>query len=508
MMTGADDAWQQLNPGMFDETAGTVGHHTKDVAAFVSHVAYEDLPEAVVLDTKRLIVDTIACALTGREAASARITQEVAEYVGGGAQASVLGTREKTSAPLAAMVNAKMANALDQDDCFMNIAHFAPQATMAPLALGESLHRSGREYITAVACGYEVAARIALAANFWKVTSQLVFGGGGQRLVFGSNVFGASAASAKMLGLDEERIASAFGVCGYFAPVMIRSTESALEPPRYADSGYMAKYCDAGWSTFTGVMSAVYSKAGYVANHHSLDGRYGYLRVMGGEGVNEDMLMHGLSRGQEHWYISDSAFKTYPFCKYVHTPLQLFLAIVRENGLRVEDIEKVVVHLRPSHALGFADQNVRNSHGIPCTHNIPYNLAMGAFGKPATHEWHAQENSSDPRVRAFMQKVFTQPSGKAPQTGVEDIRACGFPKRIFSQVDVTCGGKTFSKSADKVKGDPWWEETRFTEQDCFDKLAGCAAGTLSEKQVEAAWEGIMNLENVTDVSEVTRLLRP
>ncbi|NLW49950.1 MAG: MmgE/PrpD family protein [Candidatus Brocadiaceae bacterium] len=508
MTTEPAGAWERLNPGMFDETPGTVGRHTRDVAAFVSRVDYDDLPAGVVTDTKHLILDTISCALTGRDVASARITREVSNYLGGGAQASVIGTRDRTSPPLAAMVNAKMANAIDLDDCFMNIAHFAPQATMAPLALGESLHRSGREVIVAVAAGYEVAARIALAANFWKVTGQLVYGGGSERLVFGANVFGAAAAAVKALGLDEQAAATALGVCGYFAPSLIRSSESALEPPTYGDAGYMAKYCDAGWSTFTGVMSAVYAKTGFVANRHSLDGRHGYMRIMGGEGVNEDMLTHGLARDQEHWCVSDSALKTHPCCKYVHTPLHLFLELVEENGLRVEDIERVTVHLRPSHAMGFADQTVQVMQGIPCTHNIPYNLAMAAFGMTPTHEWHAEGNADDPKVRAFMRKVFTQPSGEAPRTGVEDIRACGFPKRIFSQVDVQCAGKAFSKSADRVKGDPWWEETKFTDRDRFDKLTRCAAGTLGRERTEAVWECIMGLEDTADVAALAELLRP
>lgn len=500
--------WQHTYPEMFDETANTISQHTKAVAQFIEETTFEVLPAAVVHDTKRLVLDTVACAITGCDVASSRISREVALSLGGVPDATVIAKSDKTSPPMAALANAKAANAIDMDDTFMNIAHFAPQAVMAPLALGEALHRSGREYLLAVSVGYEVAARIALSANFWRVTSGLVLGTGSQWLVFGANVFAAAAGAGKILGMDAERQAAAMGVCAHFAPVRARSTAAPVEPPFCCDSGYMAKYCDGGWAAMTGVMSALYAQAGFVINHHALDGRHGYIKMLGGEAANPAILSRDLSANQSHWYISDSALKSHPFGKYVHNPLYLFLDILQENTIAPDEIERVVVHLRPAHAIGFANQEVEIEQGIPCSHNIPYNLALAAFGvvKP-TAQWHAGSHGENPEIRALMRKIFTQPSGEAAMVGVEDIKECGYPKEMFSQVDVYCRGKMFSRRSLRSKGDPWWPETRFTDEDLAAKLERCAEGAFDNRQTQEIIQTVMHLEELDDLSTFAALLK-
>jgi len=498
--------WQKINPELFDETVETVSHHTKEIANFVKETKYKDLPEEVINDAKRLVLDTIASAIAGQDVQSSKISRRVVGYCGGKPLSTIIGADEKTSPPFAALANAKSANALDLDDCFMNVAHFAPQVVMAPLAIGESLKSSGKDYILSVVISYEIAARIALSASFWKVNAGLVMGAGTQRLVFGANVFGAAVAAGKIFELNERQLMNTLGVCGYFAPVLTRNSERALEPPFYSDAGYMAKYCDAGWSTFTGVMSALYAKTGYFATHFALDGRYGYIRLMGGESVNSDILTYALSPEQKHWYISDSALKTYPCCKYVQNPLHLFMKIIDQNNIQIDDIDKIIVHLRPFHAVGFSEQNVQIIKGIPCTHNVPYNLAMAALKIPPNQKWHLKENTTNSKTQRLMKKIFTKPSGEASMVGVEDIKKYGFPRKIYSSVEVYAKGKIFSESADKVKGDPWWKETRFTDEDLLKKFEICAEEIFDRKKINQIIEKIMHLEKIGDISELTKLL--
>jgi len=502
-----EDLWQKISPDMFDETIETVTHYTKDIAKFIEETKYNDLSDEVIKDTKMLILDTIGCALAGINVQSSKISRKtVEEYLGGKTQSTVIGTAIKTSSPIAALANAKSANAIDLDDCFMNVAHFAPQVIMAPLGIGELFKKSGKEYLLSVTLGYEIAARIALSANFWKVTAGLILGADTQRLVFGANVFGAAVSTGKILNFNEEELLNTLGVCGYFAPSLIRSSESALEPPFYSDSGYMAKYCDAGWSTFTGVMSALYAKNKFIANHHVFDGKCGYIKLMGGQSANPSLLTNNLSNNQEHWYIQDSALKKYPCCKYIQNPIHLFLDIIEENNIKIDDIEKIIVHFRPFHALRFGEQDIQIIKNIPCTHNIPYNLTMAALKISPNSKWHAKENTENSKVKQLMKKIFTVPSGEALVIGVEDIKKCGFPKRIFSRVDIFYKGKIYSKSNDRVKGDPWWKETKFTDNDLKNKFETCAEGILDNKKISQVIDKIMNLEEIEDISEITELL--
>ena len=39
------------------------------------------------------------------------------------------------------------------------------------------------------------------------------------------------------------------------------------------------------------------------------------------------------------------------------------------------------------------------------------------------------------------------------------------------------------KLSDKVKEDPWWEDTRFTDEDLLEKFEICAEKILNKKRV-------------------------
>jgi 2-methylcitrate dehydratase PrpD len=56
---------------------------TEKVVDFVSETKFEDLPEIVVHKTKQIIFDSIGCALGGYVTDRAKISIELAEYLGG-----------------------------------------------------------------------------------------------------------------------------------------------------------------------------------------------------------------------------------------------------------------------------------------------------------------------------------------------------------------------------------------------------------------------------------------
>ena len=59
----------------------------------------------------------------------------------------------------------------------------------------------------------------------------------------------------------------------------------------------------------------------------------------------------------------------------------------------------------------------------------------------------------------------------------------------------------------KVKGYPWWKETRFTDKDLLKKFKICTEGVLNRKRVEQIIDRITHLEKITNISELTKLLK-
>src|SRR5438093_5648046 len=87
-------------------------------AAFAAGTRFEDLPVEVVEESKRLLLDSIGCALAGVRHPKGTIAIEYARQQGPGArgaQASIIGTSERFSAIASGFANGELINALDFD---------------------------------------------------------------------------------------------------------------------------------------------------------------------------------------------------------------------------------------------------------------------------------------------------------------------------------------------------------------------------------------------------------
>jgi 2-methylcitrate dehydratase PrpD len=85
---------------------------TQRLAHFVAQTRFEDLPPPVVAECRRLLLDTIGCALGAVRTESGRIALEYVGTLGGNPDATVLGAAQRSSVTAAAYANARLANVL------------------------------------------------------------------------------------------------------------------------------------------------------------------------------------------------------------------------------------------------------------------------------------------------------------------------------------------------------------------------------------------------------------
>src|SRR6201998_3332897 len=128
------------------------------------------------------------------------------EEAGGGGAATVLCHGAKLTRAGAAFVNAEMIFAGGKWDTFRMLTHPGTAILPAALVAAEISAASGREFLTAVAAGYEVMER--MGAEFIPTVMWRGFHAGP---VFG--IFGAAVAAAKLGGLDAEQIHGAIAQC-------------------------------------------------------------------------------------------------------------------------------------------------------------------------------------------------------------------------------------------------------------------------------------------------------
>src|SRR6516165_2078519 len=131
------------------------------LAALVHSVTFDTLPPEVVSAAKERILDTLGCAYGALESDVGRAARQIAADCGGAPQATLIGTGEKTSAPLATLVNGSLLRYLDSNDYYFSRDPAHPSGNLAvALAIGEREHRSGRDLIAALVAAYEVQLRL------------------------------------------------------------------------------------------------------------------------------------------------------------------------------------------------------------------------------------------------------------------------------------------------------------------------------------------------------------
>ena len=97
---------------------------TNQLIRLLHDTTYDDLPPHVIEETKRLILDTIGCALGARNLEAARIAIETSAALGGpngAAPASIMGTEHCVSPAAATSANMYLGNLLDADDTWLKV---------------------------------------------------------------------------------------------------------------------------------------------------------------------------------------------------------------------------------------------------------------------------------------------------------------------------------------------------------------------------------------------------
>ena len=257
---------------------------TRQLAEFAAGLRFEDLPDAVVMEARRLILDTVGCGFGGHAIEKGQMAVALAEQMGGVPEATILGRRAKVPAALAAFANGDLMNALDWN-VLMPPSHVPPYAIPAALALAETTNTSGRDLITACVLAMEVSGRVGTSLGGLRATK-----GGYPLRVWGisSNQIGATAGAAHVLGLDATTMQHALGLAAYHAPL-----PSHVKYNHTKEAGY-AKYAPAGWMSQAGVVTARLAEMGYRGDTSFLEGEHGFWAMNGAPEWMPEKITDGL----------------------------------------------------------------------------------------------------------------------------------------------------------------------------------------------------------------------
>ncbi len=290
----------------------------------VRGMRWGDMPAEAREVARHCLLDCLGTALAGsREPLTEILVREIAASEGS-SQAGLIGRRERASRLSAALVNGAAAHALDFDDTHMAMSgHPSVPVIPAVLALAESGEFSGRAVLEAIVAGIELECRLGA-----------MIGGGHYAIGFHSTgtigTFGAAAACAHLLHLDESRWLAAMGLAG---------TQAAGLKSGF---GTMAKPLHAGRAASAGLLSALAAHGGFTANPAIIETAQGFAATHAGRSSQEV-----LDRYSNRYLIRDTLFKYHASCYLTHAPIEAARRIRAEHRLASADIGSVEVFIAP-----------------------------------------------------------------------------------------------------------------------------------------------------------------
>ena len=462
-------------------------HVTKDIADFAAKTDYEDLPLFAVRETKRLLLDTMGCAIGGLRTQKGKTAIHLARSFGGRAEATILGTGDKVSGASSAFAIGELINALDYEALLSPPDHATPYVLPAPLAIGEMKRVSGKELIIATAVAHELATRIGSSLIFGRrFAVELPKGGVVMSLPtpgYGLCSFAGAAAGGRLLGLSADQIAHAMGIAGYVAPVPMLTKFVTTVPAS------MGKYLSAGFLSQAQVLAILSADMGYTGDTEVLDGDYGFWRAFGCDGWRPEHITEGLG---QVWYFPERTFyKTFPCCGAMQNTLAHFHSIITQYDLNPDDITEVIVKLNLLAELPVWQTTQIETH-VGLQFSVPYIFSIAAHRIEIGPSWQMPEILRHQEIAEFTSKVkvITDLDDETRQRpDVEVVTGTG-PTR-----------KTYSKTGLALRH-------VMTDTELVDKFERNTCSILDQSQIQKTIAVIQTLEDCNDITELFACISP
>jgi 2-methylcitrate dehydratase PrpD len=336
------------------------------LAEFAIELRPDALPEPVVRQAELSTLDFFGVVLAGSTTPAGQIVAEYARQLGGPAEASLIGSREKMSVASAALVNGTRSHSVELDD---HEAHMRskvhPGVVIMPAAwaIAETRHVRGSEFLTAMIVGYDVIGRLSAATSYPDFLGKTR--GFHTTGLFGS--FAAAATAGRLLELTPEQLSNAFGICGSMCGGLQETV----------NAGAMMKCFHAGWAAQCGVVAAQLAARGYTGPRTVFEGKRGFYRAYCGDGDYDlDVIEAGLGVDFD---ISLIMYKPYACAGGIHPALTGIDGLRAKHDVAYEDIDAVVVrtseHARDSFATP-REVKCEPPTGATAQHSLPFAVAV------------------------------------------------------------------------------------------------------------------------------------
>ena len=437
---------------------------------------FDDLPQPVVHQAKRMMMDTLGCAIGGYDSQPSVIARQLAANVSGSQPATILGSGQRTTPDMAAFANGVMIRYLDYNDGYSGKEAGHPSdAIAAILSPAEIAHADGREVITATVLVYEVFCRLCDAVS--------AKAGGFDHVALG--VIAAGLGAAKVMGLSREQTAETVNLCV--------AANMALYQTRIGDVS-MWKGCAFANASRNAIFAAQLARRGLTGPSPIFEGPGGFFTAVSGGPFD----LEPFASGDGAFKIMETSIKRFPVGLYAQTVAEAAME-VRAMLSNAEDIAEVNVQTFKAavDVMAGDEEKWHPTNRETADHSMPYTVAVALMYGSVEHKHFGGEHLGNPRLLDLVKRVRIAVSEEANRRA---------PEAMLCNVEVVTSSGERHRSADIPYYRGHWKNP-MSEVELEEKFRSLSSDHLTRGQTESILELLWNLEHVEDIGQVIDLVR-
>ncbi len=448
------------------------------VANYSANLHYRDLPADTVHLLKRMIIDSIGCAIGGYTSEPSKISRDLAGDVTSRRPCTIIGSGLTSSPDLATFANGVMIRYLDFNDGYTTLESGHPSDSIAAtLAGAELVGAGGRRLITATAVAYEAFCRFGDAFSIRYIGFDHVTNG----------AIASSIGAARAMGLSVAQTEQALNLG--ITPNL------ALGQTRVGALSHW-KGCAYANASRNAVFATMLAEKGLTGPSPVFEGEYGFFAAVTKEPYRLEPF--GGDQGQP-FKVHECSIKQFALGLYSQTVVEAVLSARRQvPDFRVDDVEDV--HIRTLQKaidiMAGDDEKWHPKTRETADHSMPYATAVALTYDGLNQSHFADEHINDPGLASLIGRTRIDVSEEANRR---------VPEAMLCNVDLSMrGGQTYSAEVAHFRGH---HLNPMADAEVETKFRGLCADLLTPDQTEELLGRLWRLEEETDIGALLRLTR-
>lgn len=431
--------------------AGSGTNLTRSLVRFAHGFRLAGMPEAVLMRTRYVLLDTIGVAAAAWRNEIARLVSAHAAGDAGAGKCTIIGGSGTCAAGAAALVNGTLANAIDYDEG----SHVATVALPAALACAEQENAGAQAFLETFAMAFEAGSRLKECVDGARDSRD----GPTQRGWWHMGLIGpliSALAAARLMKLDEEASAHALAI-------------AACSSGGFRTSfGTMSKAFHSGNAARAGIEAARLAASGFRGDPAVLDGTPGILEaICAPDSANNAALLEGPA----HCFALEAPakIKVMPVCTAIAPALDALLALQSDYAIAPDSIARVDADLQIDTMIRWRPDTM---DAVPfCS---PFLIASALVHRAMTLDAVSTGAIASPQVRALMERVHhDSEAGKTVAITLHD----------GTRVQAEQGGVKRLATLDEIAN----------------KFRQCSAGVYSDERAGMLIDSVMRLEELDHI---------